>query len=110
MVWIALVLAAVGASAPTPQPTQRCDSISFTETVIAGGLTAGYGVVAFDGDGDGTSDVGTAAQTAPRKQQQQPPLVERLYGYSQHGDRMYGGTDKMLRFFQYSLACLGCKL
>lgn len=58
-----------------------------------------------DGDGDGT-----AAQTAPRKQQQQQPLVERLYGYSQHGDRMYGGTDKMLRFFQYSLACIGCKL
>jgi len=60
VVWIALVLAAVGASAPTPKPTQRCDSISFTETVIAGGLTAGYGVVAFDGDGDGTLDFATA--------------------------------------------------
>lgn len=39
-----------------------------------------------------------------------PSVVERVYEYSQHGDRMYGGTDKMLRFFQYSLACIGCKM
>ena len=41
---------------------------------------------------------------------QKPGVVERLYRYSQHGDRMYGGTDKMLRFFQYGLACIGCQL
>eukprot|EP01047_Picozoa_sp_COSAG01_P019719 COSAG01_NODE_1105_length_11671_cov_3.526789_3_plen_91_part_00 len=39
-----------------------------------------------------------------------PPLFERLYNYTQYGDRMYGGTDKLLRFVQYSLACAGTVL
>lgn len=37
-------------------------------------------------------------------------LIGRVYTYSQHGDRMYGGSDKMLRFVQYSIASLGALL
>jgi len=39
-----------------------------------------------------------------------PTAVQRLYTYTQHGDRMYGGADKLLRLLQYSLGCLGCLL
>eukprot|EP01050_Picozoa_sp_SAG11_P012207 SAG11_NODE_1344_length_5148_cov_5.463260_4_plen_121_part_00 len=34
-------------------------------------------------------------------------FAERMQAYSQFGDRMYGGSDKMLRFLQYTIACFG---
>jgi hypothetical protein len=37
-------------------------------------------------------------------------VVQRLYSYTQHGDHMYGGADKILRFLQYSIGCIGCVL
>ena len=90
-------LEADGMAEPEPQPGSTADGDSHGAAADAAQKTTRQKLQ--------SATFKIAAVNALRK-----PMVERLYGYSQHGDRMYGGTDKMLRFFQYSLACVGCKL